>query len=99
MIPREPTREELDDRREPPAGYVWRVVPAHDGWRVGGEGRQCRYVGHTPRKRCPKPAVASLLRPFGRKAPRPWHYCEDHLYGRWIEDGQVVGVRCVEVSP
>lgn len=34
----------------------------------------------------------------GADKPRPWDYCADHMYGRWIEDGKVMGWRLVKVE-
>lgn len=51
------------------------------------EGRLCRF------RPCREPAVAVLDR-SRRRGRRLWYgYCDEHLYGRWIEDGKVVGWR------
>jgi hypothetical protein len=84
-----------------PAGYEW-VVQRDDHWSTNGEllaGRGCRYfVGGAargvPKRGCGRPSVAVMFRRHGGGTRRvPWAYCERHLYGRWIEDGQVVGWR------
>jgi hypothetical protein len=71
---------------EAPEGYRYEWVPAAS-WTVGGDGRLCSML------RCSNKAVAVLERPYknryGFSAPRRYHYCEDHLYGRRIENGVV----------
>lgn len=72
----------------------WTLDPAVvDGW-------QCRRGGWRGRTRCPNPAVAALMRPTYRyldpmdlsgRRRVPWRYCGAHLYGRWVEDGTVMG--------
>jgi hypothetical protein len=72
------------ERREIPDGYELVAVPDEDrvtGWRID-PGRKCR------RRGCGKPSVASRVRGFKQK--QRWAYCESHMYGRWIEDGQVM---------
>lgn len=76
---------------EAPNGYhrEWCV---DEGWRIGGDGRQCRMKG------CQNLAVAALKRRH-RRGPRGfqwWYYCELHMYGRKIEDGVVKSNRLVE---
>ena len=71
-----------------PVGYRW-LVSIDDAfawslsaWQVGQ--RRCR---HTERGiRCPNDVDAVLYRGIHR---RPYGYCREHLYGRWIEDGHV----------
>ena len=76
----------------PPDGFEWAVVP-DDGWRVGSK-RRCRAGagnGHAP---CGAHAKAELNRGRRHNTGRVdcwWAYCAKHLYGRWIEDGRVVG--------
>jgi hypothetical protein len=77
---------------EAPGGYHWEVVPdASLRWRVI-EGlspivsRRCRAGATRGKPACGRPAVAELGR--GRSW---WAYCGRHLYGKWIEDGVVVG--------
>lgn len=85
------------DRRPPaPAyplqpGFAYVAIPEPtDRWRLESD-RTCRMVEGTPRRRCTNPAVAALNRGYRRTFCEPvdswWPYCEDHLYGRWIEDG------------
>ncbi len=75
----------------PPDGH--RHVPAVDtGWRLD-QGRRCRFTvrGH---RQCGADSVAAFNR--GRhsrthgRVDSWWAYCADHLYGRWIEDGNVM---------
>lgn len=68
-----------------PDGCELVAVPA-DGWRID-TGQRCRRAS-AGRKACGRPSVASLERGTTRK--QRWAYCIDHLYGRWIEDGQVM---------
>ncbi len=44
--------------------------------------------GRKDRRSCGAPAVAELRR--GTSRAQWWAYCPDHMYGRWIEDGQVM---------
>lgn len=81
----------------PPEGFHFEAVEQGPEWKTPsiGAGR-CRFqVG---RKACGKPTVATLMRPVyrhtGTKA-QPWDYCADHLYGRWLEDGKVMGWRLI----
>lgn len=75
-----------------PAPDGWHHVAMEDlDWRVGGDRRQCRFFSR--RERCPNGAVAAFRRQ--RRLLRGtvdvwWHYCGDHMYGRWIEDGRVM---------
>jgi hypothetical protein len=73
----------------PRDGYAWTVVVDED-WRLATADeaaiRKCRGSTWHP---CPNPPAAALSRGFaGRR--RWWFYCAEHMYGRWIEDGQVV---------
>jgi hypothetical protein len=57
----------------------WELLAAPD------EVRRCRYG----RPSCKAASVARLNR--GRVgATEWWHYCADHLYGRWILNGRLV---------
>lgn len=81
------------ERRQPvPEGYQLLAVP-DDCWRLVA-GKRCRMSGSgIPGGRCPHPAVAELNRGALRGNERPpnwWAYCASHLYGRFIEDGQVM---------
>lgn len=76
-----PTRRELaKESREVPDSCELVAIPDAD-WRIEPGWSTCR------RKGCDAPTAASLLR--GTRRPQRWRYCEDHMYGRWIEDGQV----------
>jgi hypothetical protein len=76
---------------EIPPGMHFEIVP-DDRWQIGATGK-CRMP------KCGKWGVARLNR-RARSAcgavDRWWNYCQDHLYGRWIEDGRVVHWRLVE---
>jgi hypothetical protein len=78
---------------------AWRLLPP-------GVVKRCRRTtGGHPKRRCQNAAVVELdrrrhvWRPADRGGPeeRPswWAYCEEHMYGRWIEDGQVYEWRLV----
>lgn len=77
--------------RPPKPDYApeFEAVETDSRWRAGGQGRRCR------RPHCNQSAVARLNR--GRTSRRSWittpswwHYCAEHLYGHWIEDGKVM---------
>jgi len=78
----------------------WVVVP-DPGWSADPSvvgTRRCRFTVETrPGSRVYRShgvsAAAVLYRPYGEWARRPWAYCVDHLFGRWIEGGEVVGWR------
>ena len=77
------------ERREVPDGYELAAVVSED-WRVEA-GRSCRR-GLGRHRYCGRPAVAAKNR--GRMTHRGmvdawWAYCLSHLYGNWIENGQV----------
>lgn len=82
-------------RETPPDGFHFEVVEQDSDWVTPpiGAGR-CRMMsaGH---RVCGRSPVASLMRNSAR-GKAPWDYCELHLYGRWIEDGKVMGWRLVE---
>ena len=69
-------------------GYHREWQPDPD-WRFGTRYAKCR------QPRCLNPPVAEFDRVFrrhsdGRRMLRPYAYCADHLYGRKIENGQVL---------
>lgn len=75
----------------PREGFRW--VPGRAvKWRLelGGLCRRVTGREHAP---CPTPAVAALNRgrhsKLGGRSDSWWRYCADHMYGKWIEDGQV----------
>lgn len=67
--------------QEPPDGYryEWQADPR---WKCDPGVRNCR------QSHCGKPAEAALNR-GSTDQPKWWYYCEDHLYGRRIQNGQV----------
>lgn len=83
---------------EPPEGFHFEPhSPA--GWITPpcGAGR-CRFGAGPGRPACGKPAAASLMRTIYARPgnpQQPWDYCADHLYGGWLEDGQVMRWRLV----
>ena len=78
-----------------PAGCEW-VAHVEADWRLAIGGR-CRAGSGNGKRACGAPAVAELNRRRRRSdnsfANCWWSYCAAHLYGRWIEDYQVVGWR------
>lgn len=82
--------EELHAVRPPRPGEV---AAQDEDWRVldpMAAARPCRYGGNKP---CRRPAVAETDRGrwfWARRRPNWWAYCEQHLYGRWIEGGRVM---------
>lgn len=67
-------------------GYHREWQPDPD-WRYGTRYTKCR------RPRCAEPPVAEFDRSYyieGQRKSRPYAYCADHLYGRKIENGQVL---------
>ena len=64
---------------------AWEAVPDED-WTTDlsiTAATQCRRM--TAGERCTNPGVAIIRRGY-----RPYLYCADHLYNRWIEDGVVL---------
>lgn len=81
---------------QPPQGYryIWKREPV-DEWRVvdelEGHERRCRYGAGGGRRSCGKPSVAALARTHhrdGGRYPVWWHYCEQHLYGRRLDEAR-----------
>lgn len=80
------------------AGFEWMAEP-RSGWRTIGladSHKRCR-------RRCGRLAVAELNRPTwnprtGQNRASWWAYCADHMYGRWVEDGRVMGWALREVA-
>jgi len=82
-----------------PEGFVrfWvpcRTLPSDRAWEVinPADAKQCRWVDGG--QRCTAQSVARLDRTWRTSdqrdaKPRWWHYCEDHLYGRRIQDGEI----------
>jgi hypothetical protein len=68
---------------KPYEGWHWEVHPAN-GWRLV-TGKRCRAGASPSQKACGRPSVAELDRGTW------WAYCEQHLYGKWVEGGRVVG--------
>lgn len=85
---------------DPPAGYRWEIVPEGRDWTTAQElvgNRRCR-SGSPYRGYCRRAAVAAMDRARPSSLRRLWYgYCGDHLYGRWIEDGRVVGWRLRQI--
>lgn len=76
----------------PAVGFEWVAEPDIE-WRLANDAEaQARLCRHSTRPTCPNNPVAALARTFGgwgSDAYRWWFYCADHMYGRWVEDGQV----------
>jgi len=86
-------RELAAENREVPDGYELAAVP-DDDWRLEA-GKPCtrRLKGN---RVCREPSAASLNRgrtaraTSGTVTPAWWPHCASHLYGRWIENQQVM---------
>lgn len=57
------------------------------------EPRGCRYTVGPHKRQCGASSCAVIYR--GERG-RPWHYCEDHLFGRAISNGQVFDLHVLE---
>jgi hypothetical protein len=84
---------------EMPEGCHAAAVPDPE-WRLAS-GKPCRMGAGKGRPACGQPSVAELNRGYSgwrgaKQLPNWWAYCGDHLYGRWIEDGQVMHWIAVE---
>jgi hypothetical protein len=84
-----PTMQRLPQPEGPvPPGHHWEVV--QDGnvldWRVGGEGKRCRFTVGPNHQTCKRPAVVRM-----KRGSRWWGYCDlpGHMYAYWIEDGKI----------
>lgn len=55
-------------------------------WELDARARPCRWT--QKRVQCRRPSVAILYR--GGINRRPYGYCEQHLYGRKLEDGRLL---------
>lgn len=75
-----------------PDGYRYEAV-VDTQWRLLAPGvtRRCR----AHRGDCGRVAEAELNRPHKNGRENWWAYCGQHLYGRWIEHGQVMGWRLI----
>src|SRR5262249_51967340 len=90
-------RSPMAERPKPgyaaPPGFHFEAA-AEPRWLVSSHGRPCRRIV-TLHTCCRVPSVAEFNRGrLGR--PSWWAYCADHMYGWWIEDGQVMGWKLVE---
>jgi hypothetical protein len=68
-------------------GYEY-VAVVHEKWRLVS-GKRCRLLVEG-RKGCGEPSVAEFNRSYSSRRENWWAYCPDHLYGNWIEGGQVM---------
>lgn len=82
----EPSPPRPADERYVPPGFELAAVPDTE-WRLV-TGKVCRFRSAWRGPACGRPSAAEFLRGWNR--PAWWAYCEQHLYGRWIEDGQVM---------
>ncbi len=82
------------EAREVPDGYELAAVVS-EWWRLES-GKLC--ARQVRRQTCRRPSVAALNRGQARRARDGsihqadawWPYCPDHMYGNWIEGGQVM---------
>ena len=68
-------------------GFEWAAAP-NPGWRLT-TGKRCRWM-MPGRRSCKQPSVAAINRAMPGHRQNWWGYCGEHLYGNWIEDGQVM---------
>jgi hypothetical protein len=77
--------------RDVPEGYE--LVAVEDlSWQLV-TGKRCRWGGGYHKKACGQPSAAEFARSQYRRTGTHlvyWAYCEQHLYGRWIEDGKIM---------
>jgi hypothetical protein len=73
----------------PAPGYQWAAVPDL-AW-APDTTRRCRAGAAPHHPACGRTSAARLWRK-AKRAGRPswWHYCAEHMYGRWVEDGIVL---------
>jgi hypothetical protein len=83
------------DNREVPEGYHLTAVPVSSlessgEWRLV-TGKRCRASAGMHRKACGQPSAVELNRGTTHR-PAWFAYCSDpaHMYGKWVEDGQVM---------
>jgi hypothetical protein len=81
---------------EAPPGTVHEPMPATN-WRLVVGEKRCRLLTGK-RTACGVPAVAETNRSQDHTIERWWAYCADHMFGRWIEDGQVWQWRVVPID-
>lgn len=83
-----------DNRPAPPEEFPAgqsEAVPDPE-WRID-EGRPCRFTVGPGHARCRASSAVALNRHRwmrNRLVDSWWAYCGDHMYGRWVEDGQVM---------
>ena len=83
--------------RIPQEGYHLEAAPS-EYWVTPAVGAgRCRFTIGPNNETCRQPAVATRWR--GYRDKRAWDYCADHLYGRWIENGEVLHWREVPDVP
>lgn len=84
--------DKIDPPFPAPPGQQWVAAEEGPTWRLQ-PGRPCRRWLAQPKRVCRAPSAAEINRGAytnrGR-VPRWWAYCPDHLYGRWVEDGQLM---------
>lgn len=84
-------------RPAPPEEFAGQATAVPDvQWRIDVKHR-CRYPVGPGNTRCKVQSVAALNRQRwsrhrGGLVDCWWAYCGDHLYGRWIEAGQVMNL-------
>lgn len=82
-----------------PDGYMWVWRQEDDRWRLGGDGKLCRYTVGPAHATCKRPAVATLNRAWSDRRSNRWGYCERHLFSRHIHDGAIWSGALVPVAP
>lgn len=82
----------------PPQGYIWEWMQEDARWRLGGDGKWCRFTIGPGHATCKRPAVATLDRAWSGRRSNRWGYCEDHLFSRHIHDGAIWSGRLLPVA-
>ena len=80
----------------PADGYEWVARPDEEWCLATPDEADVRKCRHSTAHPCPNKPVAAMNRGVRINEPpyvadRLWFYCADHMYGRWIEDGEVMG--------
>lgn len=83
----QPPPDKFHERSEPPEGFEW-GWERDTNWRLATEDEQRER--HCRRPGCTRRPVAAILRPlYGSGGRHWWLYCDWHLYGHRIANGQV----------
>lgn len=83
------------EQPEAPQGHEYAAAPAGPEWRIEA-GKRCRQGAGPHHSACGRPTAAAFNRrraghdpPYG-VVDSWWAYCGQHMFGKWVEDGQVM---------